>query len=250
VEHTTSSSATTELQSIEDERSSTQKCLWICAQFSKFIDQLQSSSAKDLSQDPDNTPGRITSDGIRECKSSMEQTTARLERHMQDILDRMISSSNATMTQENTKDLARLREEWDTARKCRDICFQADQQLKENISVIDNHATGNEAVQFLVSNSQKTIHGKNRGYGDQIKQIGGHLSDQSIQKISGDFLQMSIQRPRHGTLSTNDDALPEGKDTGEGRTDWRSEYGGGRVLKSQPIVNASGDPDYLGRARV
>jgi hypothetical protein len=162
----------------------------------------------------------------------------------------MISSSNATMTQENTKDLARLREEWETARKCRDICFQADQQLKENISVIDNHATGNEAVQFLVSNSQKTIHGKNRGYGDQIKQIGGHLSDQSIQKISGDFLQMSIQRPRHGTLSTNDDALPEGKDTDEGRTDWRSEYGGGRVLKSQSIVNASGDPDYLGRARV
>jgi hypothetical protein len=61
---------------------------------------------------------------------------------------------------------------------------------------------------------------------------------------------MSIQRPRHRTLSTNDDALPGGKDTDKGRTDWQSEYSGGRVLKSQSIVNTSGDPDYLGRARV
>jgi hypothetical protein len=154
------------------------------------------------------------------------------------------------MTRENTKDLARLREEWETARKCRDICFEADRHLKENISVIDNHATGNEAVQFLVSNSQKTIHGKNRGYGDEIKQIGGHLSDQSIQKVSGDFLQMTIQRSKYRTLSTDGDALSEGKDPGEGRTNWRPEYGGGRALKSQPIANASGDRDYLGRARV
>lgn len=101
-------------------------------------------------------------------------------------------SSSVTMPQEDTRNLARLREEWTSALKCRDICFQADQHLKENVSVIDNYATGDEAVQFLVSNSQKTIHGKNRGYGDLIKQLGGHLSDQSIQKVSGDFLQMSI----------------------------------------------------------
>ncbi|KAF2622113.1 hypothetical protein BU25DRAFT_326195, partial [Macroventuria anomochaeta] len=189
VERTASSSATTELQSIKEERSSTQKCLLICAEFSNLIEKLQSSSAKDLPQGTDNIPEKITSDGIQECRVSMEQTTARLERHMQDILDRMMSNSSATMTQEDTRYLASLREEWTTARKCRDFCFQADQRLKENISVIDNHATGNEAVQFLVSNSQKTIHGKNRGYGDQIKQLGGHLSDQSIQKVSGDFVK-------------------------------------------------------------
>lgn len=161
----------------------------------------------------------------------MEQTAARLEIHMQDILDRMMCNSSATMTQEDTRDLARLREEWNSARKCREICFQADQHLKENVSVIDNHATGNEAVQFLVSNSQKTIHGKNRGYGDHIKQLGGHLSDQSIQKVSGDFLQMSIQRS--GYVHPGD-ALSEPNDTNERETNWRSEYGGGRTLKSQP----------------
>lgn len=153
------------------------------------------------------------------------------------------------MAQEDTRDLAGLREGWKTARKCRDICLQADQQLKENISVIDNHATGNEPVQFLVSNGQKTIHGKNRGYGDQIKQIGGHLSDQSIQKISGDFLQMSVRRSERRVLATSDHPQFEGRDTDEGRTNWRPEYGGGRTLKTEPNANASGRQDYLGRAR-
>jgi hypothetical protein len=214
---------------MKDERSSTQKCLLICTQFSKLIDQLQSSSAKDLPQGSDNIPEKITSDGIQECKISMEQTAARLEVHMQDILDRMMFTSSANMTQEDTNYLTRLREEWKSARKCRDICFQADRHLKENVSVIDNHATGNEAVQFLVSNSQMTIHGKNRGYGDRIKQLGGHLSDQSIQKVSGDFLQMSIQRSGYGVQG---DAISEASDANEGGTNWRSEYGGGRTLKS------------------
>ncbi|KAF2245144.1 hypothetical protein BU26DRAFT_568440 [Trematosphaeria pertusa] len=230
VERTASSSATTELQSIEDERASAQKCLLICAQFSKLIDQIQSSSANDLSRGSDNSPEKITSDGIQECRSSMEQTAARLESHMQDILDRMLSSSSATW-RKRTQEIS-------------PGC-----QLKENISVIDNHATGNEPVQFLVSNGQKTIHGKNRGYGDQIKQIGGHLSDQSIQKISGDFLQMSVRRSERRVLATSDHPQFEGRDTDEGRTNWRPEYGGGRTLKTEPNANASGRQDYLGRAR-
>lgn len=232
VERTVSSSETAELRRIKDERSSTQKCLQICGQFSKLIDQIQPSLVGDLAQGSDNIPERITSDGIRECRASMEQTAARLEGHMQGILDQMMSNSGATMTQEDVGYLARLREEWVTARKCRDICSQADQHLKENISIIDNHATGDEAVQLLVSNSQKTIHGKNRGYGDQIRQLGGHLSDQSIQKVSGDFLQMSVQSSRRRHLPTRGEGLSEGEDTNVGGTNWRPEYGGGRTLDS------------------
>jgi hypothetical protein len=215
----------------------------ICAQFSKLIDELQVSSAKDLPQGSDDSPEKITSDGIEECRVSMEQTAARLESHMQDILDRMMSNSSATMTQEDTRYLGRLREEWTTARKCRDICFQANQHLKENISVIDNHATGNEAVQLLVSNSQKTIHGKNRGYGDQIRQLGGHLSDQSIQKISGDFLQMTIQRPGETHLPTHGDALSADNDQNEGAMKWRPQYGSGKTLRSRPLSDAMTSPD-------
>jgi hypothetical protein len=202
VERTTSDSTTTELQNIKEERSSTQKYLLICGQLSKVINQLQPPLAKDLPQVPDDIPERITSYGIEECRVSMEQTGARLENHMQNILDRMMSKSSATMTREDIKYLSGLREEWITARQCRDICLQADQHLKENIKVIDNHVEGNESVQLLVSNSQTTAYGKNRGYGDQTK-IFGYISDHAIRKVTGDFLQRSIQKPSEGLSSTH-----------------------------------------------
>jgi transposase-like protein len=227
-------SETTELQRIKDERSSTQNCLQICAQLSKHIDQLQPISTDSTSRNAYDIPEKITSYGIQECRVSMEQTTARLEKHMQGILDQMISKSSATMTQEDASYLARLREELAVARQCRDICSRADQHLKDNISVIDNEATGDEAVQFLVSNDQKTIHGKNRGYGDKIKQLGGHLSDQSIQKLSGDFLQMvSIQTPGSRDPAAQSDSSLSNKDMNESRTSWQPQYGSGRALKSE-----------------
>jgi hypothetical protein len=230
---TATGAETTELQRIKDERSSTQKCLLICAQFSKLIDQIQPTLTHAASRDTDAIPENITSDGIRECRTSMEQTVARLEKHMQDVLDRMMSKSGTTMTQEDASYLARLREEWTTALQCRDICAKADQHLKDNISIIDNHASGDDAVQFLVSNSQKTIHGKNRGYGDKIKQLGGHLSDQSIQKVSGDFLQMSIQRSDNRTSPASSDAGLKDNDVIRKRNNWRPQYGNGRILKSE-----------------
>jgi hypothetical protein len=151
---------------------------------------------------------------------------------MQDILDRMMSKSMTTMAQDDAKYLARLREDWTTARQCRDILSEADHRLKENISVIDNHATGDETVQLLVSNSQKTIHGKNRGYGFQIKQLGGHLSDESIQKVSGDFLQMSLRRSGSTGQPGSGDALFEGPEENERRPNWQPQYGNGRKLQS------------------
>ncbi|OAL57300.1 hypothetical protein IQ07DRAFT_627154 [Pyrenochaeta sp. DS3sAY3a] len=224
------------LERLREERLSTQKCLLICTQFSELIYQFQPLPAEDLARGS-NTPKNITSRGIQECKDSMDQTTAKLERHMQGILDRIMSISSAAMTQEDMADLARLREEWITSRKCRDICSAANRNLQENISVIDNHATGDEAVQFLVSNSLKTIHGKNRGYGDLIKQVGGHLSDESIQKVSGDFLQMCLQKSGHSS-SLSRGATPSGShDTGEGGTKWHPQYGNGRTLDSSANSN-------------
>ncbi|KAL5374889.1 hypothetical protein PMIN06_012165 [Paraphaeosphaeria minitans] len=232
------SSETAELHRVKDERLSTQRCLQICAQLSELIDEVQPALAYSASKDPDATSEKITNDGIQQCRTSMEQTTARLERHMQEILDQMITKSAGT-TKEDAEYLARLREEWSTARQCRDICSKADQHLQENISIIDNHATGDEAVQFLVSNSQKTIHGKNRGYGDYIKQLGGHLSDQSIQKVSGDFLQMSIQRSELKVSSARSDASLNVNHTNEGAANWQPQYGSGRTLKAESLPDVA-----------
>lgn len=231
VMRTAADTETTELQSIRDERSSTQKCLLICAQLSELIEQLKPTTAGGTSRDEDTIPEKITSDGIQRCRTSMQETTAKLERHMQDILDRMMSRSVTTMTQDDAEYFARLRQDWATARQCRDILSEADQHLKENISVIDNHATGDETVQLLVSSSQKTIHGKNRGYGVQIKQLGGHLSDESIQKVSGDFLQMSLRRSENTSRQPGSGGVLV-EDHGENEGWWQPQYGSGRKLQS------------------
>jgi hypothetical protein len=93
-----------------------------------------------------------------------------------------------------------------------DICFKADYNLKETTSVIGNQAIRDETVQFLVSTSEKTIPGKNRGDGFQIKQIGGHLSDESLQQLSRDIAMISSVQTKDDilegdTLSGSDDAV-------------------------------------------
>lgn len=185
------------LQNINEERLSTQKYLLTWGQLTKVISQFQSSLAKGALQGSD-IPDNITSSGIEECRVSIEQTAMRLEDHMQDIFNRMMSNSSATLTQEDSRYLAGLREEWETARRCRDICLQANQQLKEDMGAINHHAQGNETVQLVVPDSQTPAYGKNRGYGHQGKILGGYLNDQSVLKVVGDYLRMSFQKPTEG----------------------------------------------------
>jgi hypothetical protein len=241
-------SEASDLQRIKDERSSTKKCLLVCAQFSKLIDELQPTLTLDNSRDADAIPGKITSDGLRQCRISMEQTVAKLESHMQNIFDHILSKSDASITQDEIKTLGRLREELATAQQCRDICNKVDQHLKDDASVIDNHATGDDAVQFLVSNSQKTIHGKNRGFGDHIKQLGGHLSDESIQKVSGDFSQMSIRRFDNGVSLVRVETSEKDVGINEENRNWRPQYGGGRILKPELDPNITTSQGSSSRA--
>ncbi|GBF61952.1 hypothetical protein TMEN_4473 [Trichophyton mentagrophytes] len=93
---------------------------------------------------------------------------------------------------ENVTDLLRLREEWETARQCMNICHRADEHQKDNISVIDNYATG-DALQFMVSTNGHTIHGKNQGLGWRTRQVGGHLSDTTVQQLSRDMSSINLR---------------------------------------------------------
>ncbi|GAD99934.1 conserved hypothetical protein [Paecilomyces variotii No. 5] len=157
-----SDSDTSEMQLLKEERLSTEKCLQICAQLSDHINQIQlvtqRSSDSAEADTPDALSERLTNEGLQECKTSLIRTAAKLERHMQDIMNRLLSKSRRAMTTEaEFTELARLRDEWETARQCMDICSRADDNLKENISKIENYGTG-DAVQFMVSTREKTIH--------------------------------------------------------------------------------------------
>jgi hypothetical protein len=228
-------SDTSELQLIQEERRSTEKCLEICAKLSDHINQIRLTSKRSgphpESANSDSLPERITHDGLQECKNSLLHTTAKLERHMREVLDLLLTKSKKVMTsEEEYADLERLRDEWETARRCMDICSRAGNHLKESVTTIENYATG-DAIQFMVSTDGKTIHGKNQGLGWRSRQVGGHLSDASVQQLSRDMTNVNFRNTKIGDPPSRDNSQsPEDKVNSEPASDFSSRYGRGFEL--------------------
>ncbi|KAM5456901.1 hypothetical protein MaudCBS49596_001143 [Microsporum audouinii] len=186
-----------ELQRIKQERLSAEKCLQICAHLSNIIDEIQVAPTRDDgSPEPTGTcsvPEKAMNDCLQDCKNSIRLTTARLEGHMRDLMDRLLAKSRTGMTSgEDTADLERLRDEWETTRQMMEIWSKAESHLNENIGKFENHATG-DAVQFMVSTNGKTMHGMNRGLGWRTRQVGGYISDDAVIQISRDMASFNLQ---------------------------------------------------------
>lgn len=151
---------------------------------------------------------------------------------MQDVMNRMVAKSETTMTSaEDHKDIIRLRDEWETAHKCMDICSKANDNLKENMSTIDNYATG-DALQFMVSSTGQTISGRNRGLGWRTRQVGGHLSDTTIQQLSRDMTSINLRNAENAGPSPGDASSFISGDTTESevKTEFKERYGQGFTL--------------------
>jgi hypothetical protein len=129
---TESNSDSTKLRLIKDEKLSTQKCLQICDQLSEHINHIQLIRKRSADSpgpiDPDAMPERVISTGLQECKNSLTLTATRLEKRMRDIKDQLMMKSKTAMTSED-EGFTRLREEWETARQCLDICLKADESI-------------------------------------------------------------------------------------------------------------------------
>ncbi|KAH6646820.1 hypothetical protein BKA67DRAFT_525579 [Truncatella angustata] len=228
-----SSHDTPELLSFKEERLSTQKCLLICRQLSEHIHQVQANTRADLGSFSE----RITHEGLQECQTQLRATAVQLEKNLSDIIDQyVIKSKDGIVSDDDIKNMERLREEWTTVRRCIDFCSEADQTLKENISIIENYATGDDAIQYMVSTDGKTIHGKNRGFGSRPKQVGGHLNDVSLQQISKDIAQMYTETIQSAVSSAEsavgiDVDSPSDKDVS---SNYHSRYGRGNRLEPKP----------------
>ena len=231
---------------------STQKCLQICEQLSEHIDQIQLTSNRSASATgligPDEIPERLTNEGLQECRNSLVLTIARLENHMKDIMDRLVSKSKTVITSnDEAADLARLQEEWETTRQSLNICFKADNHLKDNASTIDNYATG-DAVQFMVSTTGKIIHGKNRGMGWRTRQVGGYLSDASVQQLSRDMSRTSFHNTRNDSspLRSHTSTAPQSAVDIDHMSEYKARYGQGFKLTSKftpDTTTSPPDPD-------
>jgi hypothetical protein len=180
---------------IQEERLSTEKCLQICAQLTEHIEQIQLtanfSPGRTRSTDSATLPGKITDEGLEECKSSLARAALRLEGYEKQLFTRLMEKLKTTSAEEDRVDLARLRDEWEATRQSMEICSRAHDCLKDSVSTIDNYATG-DAVQFMVSTSEKTIHGSNRGLGWRTRQVGGHMRDETLQQIAQSLTNITI----------------------------------------------------------
>ncbi|KAJ5503362.1 hypothetical protein N7463_006236 [Penicillium fimorum] len=224
------------LQSLTEERLSTEKCLQICAQLTSHIDQIQlmSDEAGSFlgSVGSEASSEAVTNEGLQECKNSLAVTATKLERHMRNLVNPLLAKSQTANSDKDAQDLSRLRDEWETARQCLDICSRADSHFKENVSVIENHGTG-DTLQFMVSANGKALHGKNRGLGWRTRQVGGYLSNESIQQLSRDFTAIQTGHLRDEISISKDGTTPNEGNVAEGEmiSEFKERYGRGFTLK-------------------
>jgi len=235
-----SDAAATEQQLMKEEKLSTERCLQICVQLSEHIGQLQ--------QEVKSTPGTVNSadfseaivdNGLQKCKESLNETAAKLEMHMQDLMGRLVDKTKNSVGSDDAADLLRLRDEWEATRRGVRMCSQAEQHFKQAVSDIENYATG-DAIQFMVSTNGKVIHGKNQGLGWRTRQVGGYLSDASIQQISRDMVSAGTRADENkGNVAKEN--LPSASDSaldGEGNADF-DKFGRGFKLKPKPESSAT-----------
>ena len=103
----------------------------------------------------------------------------------------MDRSKTANIREEERADILRLRDGLAATRQGVEICSRAHDHLRDNMSTIDNYATG-DAVQFMIWTNEKPIHGKNRGLGWRTRQVGGHINYDSLQQIARSLTSITI----------------------------------------------------------
>lgn len=188
-----------EARLIEEDRLGTLRCLQVCAKLSDHINEIQLSSRHGKSASDslssESVSERLTVESLQACKDSLMATADKLEAHMHELLGRLINKASTATSKDDLADVERLRDEWRTARQCIDVCAKASVHLKERKSTIDNYATG-DAFQVMVSTDGTIIEGRNRGLGRISHQVGGHLSDASLQRISADMFSISLGNER------------------------------------------------------
>jgi serine phosphatase RsbU (regulator of sigma subunit) len=219
-----SGSDTAELRLVKEERLSTQKCLEICAQLSKHIDQLrpdlQRSGSSTESTDPLQENEQVFSEGLQECKMTLMKTTAKLEMLQKDRLDRMVKKmKTGTVSEEEIADVERLQEEWEAVRQSLNIYSKAESHLRENISIIENEAISGDTIQYMASTDRTIINGKNRAAGWRTRQLGGHYDNTSFKQASQDLTRMHLHdgEVEDEFLQVNIPSAPDaGQDTKSG----------------------------------
>ena len=240
-----------EMNLIKSEQLSTQKGLEMCARSSHNISKIEliarrSTSGNEPTDDSGVLPGRLAQEDLRECTAGLAQEALKLQGFEKHLFNRsMAKSRTGFVSEEDREDYQKVHNAGEAVRTMLNIYSRADDHMKTGITVVDNYSTG-DAVQLIVSTSSKTIHGRNQGMGWRTRQIAGHLSDESIQEIVRNLVNVTIVNPGGDASSAHGESLsvPGVEVAREQESKFKEQYGEGFQLTSKP----TGSPGPSARA--
>ncbi|KAK3347292.1 hypothetical protein B0T25DRAFT_554102 [Lasiosphaeria hispida] len=233
------------VRQMQEERSSTQQCLVICAQLSAYISQIQPTLAANGARRSADARAagvaavaeQITADGLEGCKDALGIASKRLEEHLISIVDRLMATSKKTLSSpEETANLDILHSEWQTARLCIDLCSKANESvMKINLNVFENLKGEAEVLQFFASTTGRVVHAKDIFLGAKGVQFGGQLSDATVQQICRDFSPSA----RMAAMGSETEMITPAAD-GTGTSQFLDRYGRGFKLIPKPAQDDKG----------
>lgn len=225
-----SDEVTAERQQMQEERDSTQQCL---AKVSTYIDQLQpifentstpSATYQGLITTLGGlTPARVvTADAFKACKDRLAITTTELEKHLQNVNNRLqhLSSQLPKASDEQAAEKEKIEEEMDSIKQCLAICAETSSQADKNrTNVFEDISMADDGYQVFVSTIGDLISARRITAGARSIQLLGQMSDDSLQQLSRDLGHTAIEKA----------AEPQ---TGKG-TQFEDRYGAGVKLVSK-----------------
>lgn len=228
-----------ELQTLLEEKQSTQQGLKMCAELSDQIRKLE--PAPIVEESPQPSAQRYVRSGLDVTKSSIHAIVTNLRSH-QDGLDQRIqnlraSGATSPAVRDIASELRQLQETKESIQQCIQVISEADQSLAaERQNLFEDITLSDDAYNFTVSTFGDLVTARRIELKDRSRNVAGQISDESFQKaldvFSRDDLRMSRQ--------PQSDEIPRGGR--EPRKDIDSDEFGSRYGLGRPLAKAAGRP--------
>jgi hypothetical protein len=246
------SEETEEIKQIREERLSTETCIQICARLSEHLNQIRlvarrvtgSGAAKEVNGAADEN----TNPWLDECEENLSRVAMSLASYEKELFNRLAGKMRGLGSSTGeAMEIARLRDEWESTHRSMEIVSKAGKKLEETVSVIENRAKGDNAIQLMVSADGQAIHGINQGEGEWARQVGGRMSNETVQEIMRSLVSITVATSGKGTGGGEGKAeqqegaeKQEKADTGIEDSKFDDLYGKGQSLEREsPTSTAS-----------
>jgi len=171
-----------DLNSWQQERESTLQCLQICTEALSHLEESQNKMPA-----ASNKAHVITISALTECTQKLNQASSKLNTRLNKV------NSHVKSLGLEGSDIEKLEEDFKAVQQCLDICSNASEQASHvRVHHFEQVKAEDDGSQFFVSSLGDLLNVKNVVAGNRAAQVFGSMSDQSIQKISGDRFSAQI----------------------------------------------------------